>query len=656
MAILPVAGVLLWIHRRRVVDLPLIHFAAIRFIQPIVSQSRSSSKLSHHLLLLLRLLMMTVLIAGFASPVWQGADQRSAGGCTLLLVDATASMCRSIDNQSAWDRARQQTVTWLSNHPDQSVLIGVLNDQLHLILNQPTRNHSYLVDELNSMQVSYAHGNWLDVSDISKWDDVRHIELFTDTQASAFPMNASDWHDLIGERSCVIHDVMPEPLHNIAINNVYVRDVSHDGQHVINLEYTIRNTGSQAVNVPVTIDVDGETRNETVTELIPAGDKQYHKLQLTLEQPHTRPITVKLTTPDEIDWDNEMTSIIPQQFDPKVMTLGDRSVTQPMQRLFEAHHYQAIKQPAYKDTLLIASPTDTVQTQQIHDHIQHHGTVMWLLHDQPSVDAFATYVAQHIPDMTPTKWETRQTLVPDFWRWQWEDADNWLKPFKQGYESPLAQMTSSQVLLWDQPNTPDFKSQWQVIATHGGQPVVLWQWVNDTSMLVIAMPTADLLQRFKEPAMLSLFLRLGDYAVRFKDQLFQPYPGNPDFVGWPEWMPDVHVPANLIWQSGDKQITAPWDHQPVKRDKPGLYTLRKRYEPDMGKRLAIKSIRVHPKESVDGTKIDAAAYSNLGSQTVITQPSKRVELWHWLVLIALLLTCAETLLTRHLIKREVLHG
>ena len=105
-AMLPVAGVLLWIHRHKTKELPLLHFGAMRFITSIQTKSNVAQALSNRLLLLLRLLMMCLLIIAFASPVWQVVKHRSATGCSLLLVDATASMCRTIGEKNAWQLAR----------------------------------------------------------------------------------------------------------------------------------------------------------------------------------------------------------------------------------------------------------------------------------------------------------------------------------------------------------------------------------------------------------------------------------------------------------------------------------------------------------------------------------------------------------------------
>ncbi|HCD31565.1 MAG TPA: hypothetical protein DER01_04105, partial [Phycisphaerales bacterium] len=67
------------------------------------------------------------------NPVWKVIKQRTDAGCTLLLVDATASMYRKIGDQTAWQLARTQAIDWMSQHPDDPVLLGILTDQLRLV-------------------------------------------------------------------------------------------------------------------------------------------------------------------------------------------------------------------------------------------------------------------------------------------------------------------------------------------------------------------------------------------------------------------------------------------------------------------------------------------------------------------------------------------
>ncbi len=593
--------------------------------------------------------MLGLLLLACSNPVWKVIKQRTDAGCTLLLVDATASMYRKIGDQTAWQLARTQAIDWMSQHPDDPVLLGILTDQLRLVLDEPSLNHSYLANQLQSQDPSYAHGDWLDISSLAHWDEVRRVHLFTDAQANTFPSTSEYWKDILESRTCRIHDVAGALTHNIALYDVTARDVSTEGQHVVSLDYSVQNNSSQLARIPVTIFFDGQNVERQNVTVLP-GQNTSASIRLALASPDAFPAKIQLNVDDDLGWDNLMYCLLPEQIQPKVRTLEQSPMLSQMQQLFRSHDYHVGSRTSHQDTLLITSPVDTSQTQDVHDHLSNKGTVMWLLHDDASVAAFRHYAQSHISDTLPQKWESRQTLVPDYWQWDWQQS-GWLTPFKKGYESALMKMTSSKVLLWEPTSEDAFAKQWAVLATQGGEPVVMWRWQDDSMLLVIVMPTIDLQQRLNEPAILGLLLRLGDYATKFGYQLSRPHPGNPDSVGC-QWEPKVNTPANLIWEFDDQQSIDRWDGLSTKLDKPGLYTLRKLYGPNMSQSLATQAVRVHPKES-GFEKINLADFEQWDTALQQATDVKPLLLWPWLLVTVLILAGVESIFVHRLVRQEV---
>lgn len=649
--LLPVLGMVLWLHRKKAVDVPLIHFGAIRFIQSIQAQQRASHTLSNRWLLFLRLLMMTLLLAAFASPVWQVADQRSDDGATALILDATASMCRKIGKENAWQRARQQAIAWLTAHPQESVMVYVLKDELTPLLNEPTLNHAYLAQQIRQQDVSFAQGHFDSLMQLPETIPIGKLLLFTDAQASGFPHDPQSWLHMVAERACEIHDVMPEPINNISITDVRCVDRSVAGQHQVLIECTISNSSARRVQVPLDVMLLGtRLAGQAEVDLAP-GTEQSKSITIPLDTPDALHAQLRLNVVDELDWDNWVDVILPAQIQPAVRTLGTPQLTRPLQRLFTSHHYQTLPGPRGKDTLLIASPENTAENSLIDEHLQQNGTVMWLLHDDASVGAFAQYARAHFPDTMPGLWESRQTLVPDFWQWTWGQS-TWLDVFKQGYEVPLTKMISSKVLIWDRIGADDDHSTWEIMAKHGGQPVVMYRWVEGSVLLVIVMPTDDWVERFKNPAMLGLLLHLGDYALHMPYQLLSAYPGNPQNVDY-LWEPMVNQAARLVHPFNGKVYSQPWDGKPICLTEPGVYTLKDILEPL--RNLAQTTAGVHRRE-VDLNKIDTAAYSKPGEYSPSTNSKEPLQLWPWMLLMVLLLATVEAVYAHQLHERSVVDG
>lgn len=647
---LPTLGVVWWLHRRPSRSLPLVRFGAMRFIQSIYTGRRTTRKLAHRLLLLLRLLLILLLFGAFASPVWHAGEQRSTGRATAVIVDATASMCRMVDDKKVWVLAKDQAIDWMAQHRAEPVMLYVLTDQLRPLLDEPTLNHAYLAQTLGQLDVSYARGRLDQLRSLTQWDKVQHVHVFTDGQATGFPASQV-WHQMLGSRGCQIHIITDKPMHNVAITQIKCMDISDATGHVADLHLTVTQTGGAMQQVPLHISVDGRTIKQD-----PIQWRDSHGISrstaVRVLQPGAAPARVRLDVMDDIAWDNVMNFVIPRQIQPAVRTLGNSDLLIDVQRLFEADNYKLSKSSDPLDTLLIASPSDSTSNPQIQSYLASHGSVMWLLHDEASAGAFAQFAKASFPDTLPGHWETRQTFAPAFWKWAWDQTD-WLDVFQKGYETPLMHLASSRTLAWAKwPKTPWSAAAWHVLATCGNEPVVMWRWDKRAVLLLVVMPTADLEARLDDPAMLSLLLHLGNRALFLPHETQVDSPGNPVTVGY-RWSPDAKPPAVLTHRLGNSQTTESWDGKPITLTMPGMYTLSN--SQDTTQRDAMIASRVATEEYAT-PRIDPPQYNQAASQTATQTASRTTALWPIFLALALVLAGVEAVYAYRLREKGGVDG
>ncbi|MFH1743895.1 MAG: BatA and WFA domain-containing protein [bacterium] len=148
------ASALPWILRRRLPrEIPRIPFAFISFLREVESQEFLSPRVQEWLLLLLRILIIVGLVLAAANPMWisgewgKTRDQIQAaldtGGRdeTVLLIDRSASMRRTVGGVSTWQMAVNEVKQILKSNPDRNWALGfwtdgngmvaTLSDQLH---------------------------------------------------------------------------------------------------------------------------------------------------------------------------------------------------------------------------------------------------------------------------------------------------------------------------------------------------------------------------------------------------------------------------------------------------------------------------------------------------------------------------------------------
>jgi len=182
----------------------VFEFPATRFVQQAVSDTARMLRPRHWLLMLLRIAALALLVGAFMQPVWLDAvplGRGERGLMVTLLVDRSASMTRTAGGASLFDEARRRalaTLDALDPARDRASVI-LIDAKPRPLLPEPSANFSALRDRLQDAEATHERGDAaaaLDealrhaAEDEAEADRARHIELFTDAQATTWPGDA----------------------------------------------------------------------------------------------------------------------------------------------------------------------------------------------------------------------------------------------------------------------------------------------------------------------------------------------------------------------------------------------------------------------------------------------------------------------------------
>ncbi len=199
-----VASLLPWILRRRIPrEIPRVSFAFISFLREVEAQEFMSPRIQEWLLLILRILMIVGLVLAAADPVWvsgewgrtanqtRAALQAPSQDETVLLLDRSASMRRTVGDLSVWQLAVDRVEQLLRSDPDRTWAIGFWTDGENRVASLPDRLHrgnvEYLIELLHKTEpVDRPSDFQVLLSEIRRNPTLGTAVLFTDHQASGW--------------------------------------------------------------------------------------------------------------------------------------------------------------------------------------------------------------------------------------------------------------------------------------------------------------------------------------------------------------------------------------------------------------------------------------------------------------------------------------
>jgi hypothetical protein len=638
-AMLPALGVVLWLHRRKTRTLPLVHFGAMRFIQQVLSPSTDRSKLEHLLLLVLRMLILGMLLTAFASPVWQQPLGDMQQTTVAIVLDGTASMSREVDHISDWQSACQGAIDLLGKMMHQPVMIYILTDHLRPLLDEPSRNYAHLAGKIQRNGYALMHGTFTELASQPQWDTINEVHLFTDGQANQFP-TLQAWQTLLGDRTCVIHILASKQRHNIAVTDIQWLDASTPTQRAGQLRFTLNTDAKTPITTKLNISVNTKVIQQRSVTHKPMMQTIVTQ-PLNLQGGDAIALGVTLAESDAIAWDDSLSLILPAWSLLSVRAYDDAELTNQIAALFTTLGYDSKLGLNPAECLLIVSDAVTDTLPAIAKHLDGGGTVLWLLTNEQQSKVFGEFAKAHTPDLIPGHWETRQTLLPAYWQWAWDDP--WLDLFAGPYASALGKIASSKLLVWEGKPTA-----WRVFAANGGEPVIVSTTVGTGRLMVMAIDATQLQNLRKDPAMLSLILHLGHQAALAG---VDHHPESPKAIGY-RWLPSVND-VKPVWVRPPVGFDYPFAKGDlITLDQPGLYQLRHHDDDQIA---AMISCRVDPLES-DNTQINSTDYAQLGKANDQLAVKQQGHLWPSLLVMAMFFAVLESVIVHELRAKGERHG
>lgn len=178
-------------------------FPSVRFIRMAAAANRRWRRLRDWLLFLLRLLILVLVVGAFAQPVWLRADQSLTSvhdaQPVVLIVDASASMQRTYQGLSLFERAKAEAIAGLhSLDPSRDrAMVIVLDGNPQPTLPRMSGNFSLLIQRLQDLQPTWQAGDLkaalrlaaspaMDGQDRLNLADLE-IHLYSDMQKTQWP-------------------------------------------------------------------------------------------------------------------------------------------------------------------------------------------------------------------------------------------------------------------------------------------------------------------------------------------------------------------------------------------------------------------------------------------------------------------------------------
>lgn len=294
-----------------------VAFPAARLVQQAVAATSRIETPRHRLLMLLRFLLLLLLVIAFMRPQWtpdaQAIDEER-GIALVLLIDASASMQRTADGATLYDRALRQAqrlIDQLDPARDVATVITVDHASASL-LPEPTAQLSLLADRLSDTQPGYTHANWPAAIALAQrliYDRPRAVRLVTlSDQQGEQPEGAAD------------HIRIEGPGDNTAIRLVDVRPYPAIAGQPMTVTVEVRHFGDQSMATGLAAKL-GDNQITQALALTP-GTTQRIELQLP---PITKSALLQVTLhhPDAITADNITGAWLPLQSHTRAMIVHD---------------------------------------------------------------------------------------------------------------------------------------------------------------------------------------------------------------------------------------------------------------------------------------------------------------------------------------------
>jgi hypothetical protein len=303
-------------------------FPAVRLVQRAVAATSRIETPRHRLLMLLRWLVLMLLVLAFMRPQWTPNAQAEGGDrgiLLLLLVDQSASMQRTREGATLYDRAQreaQQLLDQLDPTKDMAAVITVDHNPKSL-LPVPTAQFSLLAEQLKTTKPGYTTADWpaaLATTQRLTRDASRAVRLVTLSDQQGDTPDLSTLFDG-SSKPRIDHECIDGPTGNTAVRFIDVRPYPAIASRPITATVEVQHYGES----PKQLTLNASSLDEQFKRTITLGPNETRRVAFDF-QAYDRIgplINVRAEPLDTLSADNEAGIHIPLQASSNVLIIHD---------------------------------------------------------------------------------------------------------------------------------------------------------------------------------------------------------------------------------------------------------------------------------------------------------------------------------------------
>lgn len=337
------------LHKRKFIE---TDWAAMKFLLIATRKYSRRVRFEQLLLLIVRCLILLLLAVAFSRPYWsvQGSFLESAGPVhRILVIDTSFSMRWKGDEQSLFEEARRiaRSVVSESKPGDAFQLIQISSSSPQIVISRPSRQKSYVLDEISRMQPTQEFGNAEQalqtvleflgqVQELSQ----KEVVVISDFQAQSWSPLQPDQEssrivslmETIAEKSTLIlRDVGLMDEANLAITDFSSKSVFATLNQPVRLAVTLHNFGvldQEKINLQLL--VNGQLVNQKSVDM-PAGADSQAEFTHSFTRVGDHQLEVRVDA-DRLPLDNRRWKIMPVKKEVNVLLVNGKQSGELMGR------------------------------------------------------------------------------------------------------------------------------------------------------------------------------------------------------------------------------------------------------------------------------------------------------------------------------------
>jgi hypothetical protein len=309
-------GLPIWLHLLRQHKTTPLPFSSLMFFEKRTQSSIKHRRLKYLLLFALRVALLILLALAFANPFVNSTGAAAAGGKKLvvLAIDNSYSMRQG----GRLDRAKRDAVQTLSSvrGEDRGIVLA-FGSAVHL-MNEATSDIPTLRGAIQAIQPTDARGSYAELArSLRSIAQSAHMpvetHLFSDMQKSSWPSNFTDAR-LAEGTNLVFHPAADRRLANFAVETVNAPRRVYDPKKV-RIQATIAGYGTTKTSKNVALVLNGKEITSKQVD-VPAGGRASVEF-LTLDAPYgINRGEIRITPADDFPADDHMNFSI-ERADPR---------------------------------------------------------------------------------------------------------------------------------------------------------------------------------------------------------------------------------------------------------------------------------------------------------------------------------------------------